>query len=424
MSEDAMPLAELARLPKQAHELLSLYFELKPERDPKVMFGAEAVGKRGALERGYEARLAQIDPRVIPSGTGRPYLLARAEELRAKLERTYRQISPENTKQGPGAFILLERIGYGGFAEVFRARSTEDDSIVAVKRMRAETRDEAEFVRELFDEARLCRRIRHPNVVRVLTAGKNGDEMYLAMEYVDGGDLHSILKEAHKIHSRPIDALVKIIADASGGLHAAHSARDDHGEPMPILHRDVSPQNILISLTGEPKLTDFGIARAVDRGGSDPKTTPGTVRGKLPYLAPELLIEGGTASVRTDVYAMGMTLYAALARLPYLRKTPIATLQAILKEDLPLPSSFNAEIPPEIDAILLRCCARAPEQRYNSALEFQIELEQFLSRRPPVDVGQWVRTVFKKEPPKVLPGDEQSRTVPVFMAWTDVKLDL
>lgn len=425
VSEDAMPLAELERLPRASHAVLSLYFELKPERDTKVLFGADAPENPAALDRGYEERLAQIDPRVIPSGTGRPYLLARAEELREKLERAYRQLAANRTSSDGGAFQLLERIGVGGVAEVYRAQSNVDGTIVAIKRMRPETKDQALLVRELLREARITQRIRHPNVVRVLNAGKSGDDFYVAMDYVRGSDLQKLSEDAAAAGKRSVDVMCRVVADACGGLHAAHTARDDRGEPMPILHRDVSPHNILVSTQGQGKLTDFGLARSKDSHTSDVRTSPGIVRGKLAYLAPELIAETGKASVLSDVYAMGMTLCAVLADLPFRRASPFDTLKAILEDPMPAMSRVNPDIPEELDIILFRACARDPAQRYESALALQLDLELFLARRPAVDAGEWVRDLLgmTEEATETLVSGDMAAPTGV-LNWSDVEMEL
>jgi hypothetical protein len=412
LSDDALPLSELQRLPPEGLGLLRTYLELKPTRSPVEMFGNDVDKNPAALERAWEERLAQLDPRLIAEGRARPYLLARVEELRGKFERAYRLLASTTPRRGTNAFDLFERIGAGGMAEVYRAKSAEDGRVVAVKRIRAENRNDPDFVRDLLHEARLAKRIRHPNVVRVLTVGKSGDEVYLAMELVDGADLGALLKNA-KTQKRtiPLDVILRIIADACGGLQAAHAARDEAGKPEPILHRDVSPQNILVGVDGRAKLTDFGVARTID---PDEVQAKGPLKGKLPYLSPEL-VDGAPASVRSDVYAMGMTIYAALARLPYLRDNPLETLRAILMDAVAAPSLVRADIPPEIDAIVLRACARRPEERYASAQELQLALEEWLARQPPVDVGAWVRALLGKTlADKPMPHGVLTRTVPIF----------
>ncbi|OGQ24809.1 MAG: hypothetical protein A2138_18365 [Deltaproteobacteria bacterium RBG_16_71_12] len=417
VAEDNVQLSQLARLPDRGGaEVLGLYLELKPERSDDRLLGVEPGASFGAVERAYEARLAEVDPRAVPSGSLRPYVLSRVEELRTKIERAYRVRMAPAPKAGAGAYELLERVGVGGMAEVFRGRSADaPDKFVAIKRVLPQHKADVDFVRNLLGEARLARRVRHPNVVRVLTAGKNGDDIYLAMEFVDGSDLYHLVDRSKKnARPVPIEVAVRIVAEACAGLQAAHGAVDADGRHVPVLHCDVSTQNILVSVDGEVKLTDFGIAKALEaRVESEERAA--MVRGKVAYLAPELL-EGAPPSVRTDVYAMAMTLYAALARLPYSRREVEQTMVAILREPLPAPSTLRPEVPADLDAVLLRAAARKPDERTPTAQALQLELEEWLAGRPPVDVGGWVRELVgpRREAPPPPPLSDLSRTIPIF----------
>ena len=422
VAEDNVQLSQLARLPdKGGAEVLGLYLELKPERDDDRLLGVESGAAFGAVERAYEARLAELDPRAVPPGPLRPYVLSRVEELRTKIERAYRARMARAPRGTTGAYELLERIGVGGMAEVFRGRSADaPDKFVAIKRVLPQHRTDVDFVRNLLDEARLARRVRHPNVVRVFTAGKNGEDIYLAMEYVDGSDLYHLV-DACKKNARPvpIDVAVRIVAEACAGLQAAHGAFDAAGTHVPILHCDVSTQNILVSVNAEVKLTDFGIAKALEsRGESEERVA--MVRGKVAYLAPELL-EGAQPTVRSDVYAMAMTLYAAIARLPFSRREMEQTMVAILREPLPTLSSLRPGVPEELDGILLRAAAKKPEERTPTAQALQLELEEWLATQPTVDVGAWVRDSVgpRVAPPPPPPLGDQSRTIPI---WDEASL--
>ncbi|HEY4221982.1 MAG TPA: serine/threonine-protein kinase [Myxococcota bacterium] len=400
VAADAQQLSQLASLPgKSGVEILALYLEIKPERADDAILGVDARTGPAAIERGYQNRLAELDPRAIPAGANRPYLLARAEELRAKVDRAYRALTSTQHKAAPAAYEMLERIGEGGMAEVFRGRAAEDGKLVAIKRILPKLRDDADFARQFLDEARLARRIQHPNVVRIYTVGKSGDDLYLAMELVDGFDLGELLRRSHKLKKAvPVDVACRVIADACGGLHAAHTAHDRSGAVMPILHRDVSTQNILVGKNGDVKLTDFGIAKALDAQ-HDPNEE-GQVKGKVPYLAPEL-IDGHPASVRSDVYAMAMSLYATLVKLPFSRGDAFATMRAIANEPLPRASSFRPDVPPAVDAVLLRAAAHNPDERHASAQELQLDLEETLTQSA-VDVGRWVRVFAAQAPAPVV----------------------
>ncbi len=386
---DSQILSQLASLPgRGGAEILSLYLDIKPERSDFAILGVDPQGwSPAAVERGYQQRLAELDPRAIPSGGNRPYLLARVEELRTKVERAYRTLTATQTRAAPAAYEILDKIGEGGMAEVYRGHASDDPSrVVAVKRILPKLREDPDFGRQFLEEARLARRVEHPNVVKIYTVGKSGEDLYLAMEFVDGLDLGELTRRAkRKKEPVPIDIACRVVADACGGLHAAHTAHDRLGNVTPILHRDVSPQNILVSRAGDVKLTDFGIAKAGDtQEGED----NGQVKGKVPYLSPEL-IDGEPASVRSDVYAMAMTLYATLAHTPFSRGEMFQTMRAILMDPLVPASSLRPDVPEVLDALLLRAGAKKPEERHASAQELQLELEEFLATRPPVDVGAW-----------------------------------
>jgi serine/threonine protein kinase len=390
---DARLLSALAAAPQRGGlDVLRMYMELKPERDPNVVLGVEgSVGIVG-LERAYQERLAELDTRAIPPGPARPYVVARAEELRAKIERIYQARAASKPRaKTTSAYQILDRIGVGGMAEVFRGVPADDPThFIAIKVVRPQLRDDAKFAQMFLEEARLARRIQHPNVVRVLTVGRGTNDLYLAMEYIDGLDFGELLRRARE-QGRPLsfDLVARIVADACAGLHAAHTATGPTGLVSPIIHRDVSPQNILVSRTGEVKLSDFGIARAMDAQEAE---EGGVVKGKIPYLAPELL-QGSPASVRSDVYAMAMTVYAALGVLPFQRENRLETMRAILRDPLPPLSTLAPGVPPILDAILSTAAARNPEDRHASAQQMQLELEEILALRPPVDVAGWARSL-------------------------------
>ena len=412
---DAASLSTLAKLPERgANEILALYLELKPERDDSAILGVDVDAPPAAIERGYQARLAELDPRAVPPGRMRPYILARAEELRSKVERAYRRRTAGFPRSAVDAYEILERIGEGGMAEVFQGRATDDPKhLVAIKRILPLHRGDAEFARMFLEEARLARRVQHPNVVRVFTVGKSGEDLYLAMELVDGHDLGELVRRSKRLKKLvPIDVGARVIADACGGLHAAHTAHDRDGNLTPILHRDVSPQNILVSSDGDVKLTDFGIAKAANITQTGEEEKKGFVQGKVGFLAPEV-IDGKRASVRSDVYAMAMTLYATLAKLPFSRGEIVATMNAIMTEPLPALSDLRRDVPRELDLILQRAGARKPSERHGSAQELQLELEEFLATRPAVDVKGWALPLGNERRATISPPLSVTRTVPI-----------
>jgi serine/threonine protein kinase len=384
-------------------DLLSLYLLLKPERDPDAVLGIAKDSNLLEVERGFRERMKVLDPRGVAAGPTRPHLLARMEELRTKVERAYQSRIESTPQEKVTEYFVEQKLGQGGMAEVFTGRSAEDPTrVVAVKRIHAKYRADEKFAKMFLREARLTRRIQHPNVVRVLSVGKSADDLYLVMEFVEGADLANLLRRSYTAKKRvPIEVACRIIADVCGGLHAAHTAHDASGQIVPILHRDVSPQNVLVSIHGDVKLTDFGVAKAIGSMTESIERT-GFVKGKVTYLAPEL-IDGFPASVRTDVYAAAITLYGCLARLPFKKPDLLQTMRAILSEKMPLLSTARDDAPKRLDEILARATAKAPEERQASAQALQLELEDLLTTLPPADVGSWVKGFRTPEDPSAPP---------------------
>src|SRR6187402_1175318 len=209
-----------------------------------------------------------------------------------------------------GNYELVMRIGRGGMATVWVAREhatqPEDDRLVAVKAMLADLADEPEFVRMFLDEVRLIRAIRHPNIVDVYDVGEEDGVMWMAMEWVEGESLHSVIAEAGKRRAIPPELAVRIIADAAAGLHAAHELRDVDGSPRGVVHRDISPHNILIGTNGAVKLVDFGVAKAVGR--ISEATRAGQLKGKFGYMSPEQALGKGVDR-RSDIFSLGIVLF-------------------------------------------------------------------------------------------------------------------
>ena len=218
----------------------------------------------------------------------------------------------EDLKQGSklGNNELMLRIGRGGMATVWVAResavSPQDDRLVAVKAMLPELADETEFVTMFLDEVRLVRAISHPNVVKIFDVGDAEGVMWMSMEWVEGESLHTVIAEAGKRRAIPAELAVKIIADAASGLHAAHELRDDSGNLRGVVHRDVSPHNILIGTNGAVKLVDFGVAKAIGRVSE--ATRAGQLKGKFGYMSPEQAL-GKPVDRRSDIFSLGIVLF-------------------------------------------------------------------------------------------------------------------
>lgn len=278
---------------------------------------------------------------------------------------------------------LLTEIASGGQASVHAA--LRGDRVVAVKRVRA-----GASASSLVDEARVASRIRHPNVVETIDVVEHGGEVLLVMEYVAGLSLSELGQLASRaLQPMPIDVAVGIVAQALEGLSAAHAAVDDDGQPLEVVHRDLSPDNLLIDGDGRVTVLDFGIARA--RGRMQPTTEVGTVKGKLGYLAPEQLY--GDASVQSDVWAMGVVLWELLAgRRLFSGDSEPAALARALTSKIPPPSELRGGIGPELDATVLAALQRTERHRLTTARAFAEKLAPCggASRET---IAAWVRSV-------------------------------
>jgi serine/threonine-protein kinase len=276
-----------------------------------------------------------------------------------------------------GRYEVLTQLASGGMAAVYIARAigvAGFERLVAIKVLHPHLAYEEEFISMFLDEARLAARIRHPNVVPTLDiSDSGGDGYFLVMEYIEGDHLGALLGRSAK-QGRRLDTnlVMKIIIDALGGLGAAHTLTDDKGEPLNIVHRDVSPHNIMVGTDGISRLTDFGVAKAEVRMAS---TRAGQFKGKLSYMAPEQA-STGEADQRSDLFSMGIILWESLTgRRLFRGENNAATLAKILNEPIPMPSSLWPDLEP-FDALLEKALHRDPDQRFQTADEFMEAAEE------------------------------------------------
>ncbi len=247
-----------------------------------------------------------------------------------------------------GRYELLERISAGGMAEVFRARDTERDVVVALKRILPQIAEDDEFIEMFEDEARIASQLEHPHIARTLDFGKIDGAYYIAFEFVNGRDLRSLYDRCVRSGERPSLAfLLYVFARIGEGLAYAHARKDASGAPISIVHRDVSPQNIIVSFDGDVKLIDFGIAKAA---GKLSRTVVGTLKGKFGYMAPEQ-IRGTEIDSRADLFSMGICMWELLTlerlfnaenELLVLEKVRSATIAPPRRETLTPPPSSTA----------------------------------------------------------------------------------
>jgi serine/threonine-protein kinase len=274
-------------------------------------------------------------------------------------------------------FELIAELASGGMATVYLARLSGAGGFqrfVAIKRLHPHLAGDNEFVQMFLDEARLAARLHHPNVVPILEIGESPQGYYLVMEYVEGDTLARILArsaQAGRILSPKVS--MRICIDSIMGLHVAHELKDDDGQPLNIVHRDVSPQNILIGMDGSGRITDFGVARATTRLST---TRTGQLKGKLAYMAPEQA-RGGAVDRRADLFAMGIVLWECLAQKRLFKGEGEAdTLNRVLYEPIPSLRQANPDVPPALEAVVMKALERDRDKRWADASELADALEK------------------------------------------------
>ena len=280
-----------------------------------------------------------------------------------------------------GKFDLLARIARGGMAEIYLARQQGLEGfsrLVVVKRILPHLAEEPQFVKMFLEEARVAALINHPNVVQIFDVGQYEDDYYIAMEYIAGPSVAAICRSAHRrAKAVPCAVAAGIVSQACEGLHAAHELRDDSGVLVGLVHRDVSPQNLMVSQLGLVKLVDFGIAKAQN---SSIKTRTGSIKGKYPYMSPEQC-EGRPLDRRTDIFSLGIVFFEMItSRRLFKRSTDLMTLKAITEEPLPIIGDYRADLPEEINRIIIRSLSRDPGQRYATAAQMGRDLRAYLGQ--------------------------------------------
>jgi serine/threonine protein kinase len=308
---------------------------------------------------------------------------------------------PSPTPVEFGKYQLLERLAVGGMAELYRARFDALAGVskpVVIKKILPAFAGSEAFVRMFVDEARIAVSLSHGNIAQVFDFGEIDGDYFLAMEYVHGQPLSRVLRRAHALQFPflPEAIALQIGIGMCRGLQYAHSRVDDRGRSLQIVHRDVSPQNVLLGYAGEVKIVDFGIARA--RNATDPAMQATGVKGKYPYFSPEQA-RGEPVDFRTDLYATGVVLYQMLCgRLPHLGKM-VQAMRSIIRGEFPAPRSLNPRLSPELEGTLLRAMARAPGDRFASAQEMEHDLADALHAlgpRPPT-LTDFVSFLFEPE---------------------------
>jgi eukaryotic-like serine/threonine-protein kinase len=289
-----------------------------------------------------------------------------------------------------GRYELLVPLAQGATAQVWAARTTGSrlQKIVAVKVLLADVSEDVDVETMFLDEARLVSRIRHPNVASVLDLGDEEDTLYIVIEWIEGEPLQIVLREANARGGVPLPLALRIVKQAASGLHAAHELCDEAGKPIGLVHRDVSPQNILVGYDGAVKVIDFGVAKATT---NMQRTSVGQIKGKVPYMAPEQAV-GEPIDRRTDVFALGVVLYQLVtAKHPFRGDSDFATLSRLRdRNPADSPRKHIPDLPPALEEVMLKALSKQRDGRFATMLELARALERAVPS--PLDVDRSLGT--------------------------------
>ena len=302
-----------------------------------------------------------------------------------------------------GKYVLVERIAIGGMAEIFKTQARGlggFEKLLAVKRLHPRYSEDQDFIRMLVDEAKIAVQLSHSNIGQIFDLGRENDLVYIAMEYIDGRDLYRVLRRLNELGWKmPIEAAVYIIMEVCAGLDYAHRKCAPNGTPLSIIHRDISPQNVIVSWEGEVKLIDFGIAKAAMRAF---ETESGVIKGKFYYMSPEQA-RGDTLDHRSDIFSLGICLYELLTgHTVYREEDDVTLLSRVRRAEISPPTTMRPEIPHDLERIVMKALSRNPRRRYQTAHQLQMALSSFLYSigRPfnKVQLGAWIRESFDRGP--------------------------
>lgn len=324
-----------------------------------------------------------------------------------------------------GKHVPLRHLASGGMAEIHLAltRGIEGfEKLIIVKRILPTLVTDADFVRMFLDEARVAATLHHPNIVQVYDIGRDEQSHFFTMEFVYGADLSLVLRRAADARTPPpLDQALSIILALCGALHYAHGKEGMDGKSLGLVHRDVSPQNVLISFDGVIKLTDFGIAKAAARAGA---TQTGALKGKLAYMSPEQ-VRAKPLDRRSDIFALSILLWELTTfRRLFRAASAFDTLEMITSTDAPPPSQFRPDYPPELEAIVMKGLQRDPGLRYQTAEQMQLDLEE-LARElrlqiSSVHLGRFMNGLFRDQSEAWTKAQAEGMSFPKFLTTCDL----
>ena len=303
-----------------------------------------------------------------------------------------------------GRYQLLKKIATGGMGQVYLARQKGPvgfQKLVVVKVLLPHLSTEQEFINMFFDEARIAALLNHPNIAQIYDLGEVDGTYYIAMEYVHGENLRNVAQTALDVkggNGMPLALKCRVVADAAAALDHAHRAKSPAGQPLALIHRDVSPQNVIAGFSGAVKLIDFGVAKAA---GKLSRTATGVIKGKYAYMSPEQA-RGEELDSRSDVFGLGIVFYEILCSQRLFKKeNDVETLKAVVGMRVAPPSTVVKGVPKALDGIVMRALARDPADRYQTAGEMQLALEEFLVRQrlpaTPAHLAAFMRELFPRE---------------------------
>lgn len=280
-----------------------------------------------------------------------------------------------------GKYTLVDRIAVGGMAEIFLARQAGLEGFektIVIKRIRPHLSNQKSFVKMFLNEAKLAAQLNHPNIVQIYDLGKIAETYFIAMEYVFGRDMRRIIPKADSMGIPfPMVYALKISSSVCEGLYYAHQKTDLYGNPLNIVHRDVTPENIFVSFDGTVRILDFGIAKAANQ---IEQTRAGEIKGKLSYMSPEQCM-GKPLDHRSDLFSLGVVLYEWITGFKlFTGESEVAILKSITEGKIYAPSYFKADIPAAVENILMKALEKDREKRYQTAWDMQYDVDQYLSQ--------------------------------------------
>ncbi|WP_169927205.1 serine/threonine protein kinase [Labilithrix luteola] len=338
--------------------------------------GSDVHGARGVP--GSERHMAIAHPNADPSMAGLPYRF--------------------------GKYTLIRKLAMGGMAELFLAiqKSVAGfEKLLVIKRILPSMNQDRAFIDMLLHEARIAATLSHPNIVQIFDVGQADGQYFIAMEHVHGEDLRSIVRQMKKknVFEFPIEHALAIVLGMCSGLAYAHERRDFDGSPLNIVHRDISPQNVVVTFTGDVKIVDFGIAKSDNRSGENTKS--GKLKGKVPYMSPEQA-RGEPVDARSDVFATGVMLFElTTGKRLFKGQSEYETLRLICERDYPRPTDVREDYPADLEPIVMKALAKDKDERYQSAREMQADIEAFVRRHQiavsTIALNQFMQGLFEEK---------------------------